>query len=462
MRNILAIARLAFWEGVRMRIILLFVIVLVFLLLRLPFTVRGDETVAGQLQTFLSYSLGAVGLLLGLATVFLSCSTLSNEIKNNSIQMVVTKPVTRFEILAGKWLGVNVLIFLLLLLCGTTIYTFAVLIKNRPVAFARDEVNIRDVVWQARVAAKPKPARDLEAEAREWVTSQIKQGQVFSRGEQYAIEQRVQELKNDWRTIPPGHYEVYIFEDLIPPRRADAVIQVRYRARGRPMPMSEKLSIDFAFADPDTFQQIGAWHQTRESTIDLHQFLAHGQGVIKDGRTALVIANPGPPANRVSIYLEQDDWLEMLYNIGTFEENYVKTLLIMAARLALLSALGLLFSVFVSFPVACFCVLTFYVICIGMPFWMESIGGNMEVYHVAIDPYGRFGPAFRALLVPFLKLAFPDFSYYNGTHHLIMGEYISLRLLLQTLGHTVVYGFLLLFLPGWLVFKTREIAEITV
>ena len=46
-----------------------FVIVLVFMLLRLPFTVRGDETVAGQLQTFLSYSLGAVGTLLGLASV---------------------------------------------------------------------------------------------------------------------------------------------------------------------------------------------------------------------------------------------------------------------------------------------------------------------------------------------------------------------------------------------------------
>ena len=40
-----------------------------------------------------------------------------------------------------------------------------------------------------------------------------------------------------------------------------------------------------------------------------------------------MIANPGPPDNRVSVYLEQEDWLEMLYNIGTFEENYVKTLL---------------------------------------------------------------------------------------------------------------------------------------
>ena len=112
--------------------------------------------------------------------------------------------------------------------------------------------------WFGRLAWPPNPSRPATwtAEAREWVTSQIKQGQVFSRGEQYAIEQRIQELEKDWRTIPPGHYEVYLFEGLIPPRRADAVIQVRYRARGQPMPLSEMLSIDFAFADPDTFQQI--------------------------------------------------------------------------------------------------------------------------------------------------------------------------------------------------------------
>ena len=149
MRNVLAIARLTFREGVRMRIVLVFVILLAFIMLWLPFTVRGDQTVTGQLQTFLSYSLGAVGLLLGLATVFLSCSTLTAEFRSMTLHLVLTKPVSRFEVLAGKWLGINALMLLLLGLSGATIYGFAVLIKNRPANFERDKLNVRDVVWQA-------------------------------------------------------------------------------------------------------------------------------------------------------------------------------------------------------------------------------------------------------------------------------------------------------------------------
>ncbi len=52
--RVAAIARLTFWEGVRMRIVLVFVLVLVFILLRLPFSLKGDETLAGRLQTFIS------------------------------------------------------------------------------------------------------------------------------------------------------------------------------------------------------------------------------------------------------------------------------------------------------------------------------------------------------------------------------------------------------------------------
>ena len=401
-----------------------------------------------------------------LATVFLSCATLGNEFRSQSLHLVVTKPVSRVQILAGKWLGINALMGLLLVLCGLTVYAFAVFIKNRPVAFDRDRLSVRDVVWRARVAAKPVPLRDLEKEAREWVISQEKQGQVFARGPQDAMRQRMAELENDWRTIGPGEYEVYIFKNLIPPREADAAIQVRYRARGNPMPVDEMLSISFAFADPELLPEVvpmGAWHQTRERALDLHQFLAHGQGVIRNGQAVLIAYNPLPPgSSRIKVYFEQDDWMELLYTIGTFEENYLKTLVMIGARLALLSAVGLLFSVFVSFPVACFCVLTFYVICLGMPFWMESIGANLELRTDEIDPYGRFGPAVRAVLVPLLKFAFPNFAQYDGTDALIAGEYIRGTLLAKALVHTFVYGVVLLFLPGWWIFKTREVAEVVV
>ncbi len=461
MKNILAIARLTFREGVRMRIVLVFVLLLVIIMLWLPFTVRGDETVAGQLQTFLSYSLGAVGLLLGLAAVFLSCSSLTSEFRSMTLHMVLTKPVSRFEVLAGKWVGINALMLLLLALSGATIYGFAVLIKNRP-SFARDKLNVRDVVWQARVAARPKLPAEFEKQAREWVESEERQGHEFSRGREFAVAQRIKELETEWRKIAPARAQIYEFEGLIAPRDPQAVIQVRYRGRGQPMPLDEMLAIDFAFADPETKVQMGAVHSTRERTNAWHQFLAHGQGVIKNGKAALLVGNPLPPDARVSVYFDQDQWLQLLYNIGTFEESYLKTLVLIAGRLAILSAVGLFFSVFTSFPVACFCVLTFYLICLGMPFWLEATGANMEYRVESIDPYGKFGPAVRLALVPLMKFAFPNFPEYSGTEHLIGGEYIPTALVLKALLHTALYGAVLLFVPGWIVFQRREVAEVVV
>ena len=184
--------------------------------------------------------------------------------------------------------------------------------------------------------------------------------------------------------------------------------------------------------------------------------------MIKNGRAVLLVGNPLPPDGRLSVLFDQDQWLELLYQIGSFEENYLKVLLLIVGRLAILSAVGLLFSVFVSFPVACFCVLTFYVICLGMPFWLEAVGANMEVPLASIDPYGRFGPLVRLLLVPFMTFAFPNFAAYSGTDQLIEGEYISTALVAKAMVHTAVYGAVLLFLPGWVVFQRREVADVVV
>ena len=475
MRNILAIARLTISEGVRMRLVLVFAVVLVFIMLRLPFTLQGDDTLTGRLQTFLSYSLSAVSLLLGLSCVFLSCATLTNEIKNCSIHLVVTKPVSRFQILAGKWLGVNVLMTVLVLLCGLTIYGFARFIKSGPAANERDKISIRDVVWRGRVAAAPTPPGDLLERAREWVKSQIKQGQDYARGEQYAVVEKLKDLQNDWRTLGPGDQRVYRFDNLVPPRSADAAIQVRYRARGVGLGLDELVRMRFVFVDPDNGEPLGgeafvdpdtgqylAGFAAEARSQDRHQFLVRGQSVIKEGRTALLVTNLPRVEAQPVIHFDSDDGLEILYNVGTFEENYVKTLLIIIGRLAFLSAVGLTFGVFVSFPVACLCACTFYVVCMGMPFWLESIGANMEVRLVSIDPYGHLGPAIRFVLVPLLKFAFPNFALYDGARHLIDGEFIRAGLLCKALLHTLIYGGVLLFVPGWLVFRSREIAEVTV
>ncbi|MBU0640553.1 MAG: hypothetical protein KKB50_16955 [Planctomycetes bacterium] len=462
MSRVLAIARLAFWEGIRMRIVLVFIIVLVFVVLRLPFALHGDETLAGRLQTFLAYSLGALSLFLSLATVFLSCATLANEIKSNSIHMVVTKPVSRFEILLGKWIGVNLLNILLVVLCGLTIYGLANFIRSRPEQFRRDRVKVNEVVWTARAAATPVPP-DFEALAREHVEQRIANGAIAPEQKLPAIAERIKEERNLWLTVKPQTYNLYEFENLVPPKRADEVIQVRFKARGIPTPPNEILHVLWEFIDPETKSTLmrrGPF-LTKERSGDMHQFLANAEPVIKNGKAALLVANPANPASRVTLSFDNQDSLQLLYRVGGFEANFVKNLVLIVLRLSFLSAMGLLFSTFVSFPIACMCAFSTYLVGLGWNWWWESIGGNIVIRIDRIDPYGAWGPVIRFFLEPILYV-FPNFIRYDGTAQLVNGEYLSYTLLGQCVLQTLVFGGVLLLLGGWLIFRRREIAEVTV
>lgn len=455
MKRILAIARLTFWEGIRMRIVLVFIVVLVFVVLRLPFALRGDETLSGRLQTFLSYSLGALSVFLSLATVFLSCATLTKDIQECSLHLVVTKPVSRFQILLGKWVGVNILNVLLIILSGLVIYGFAVFIKSRPEQFMRDRLKLSDVVWTARAAAGP-TVPDFDGYARQHVEQLIDKGREFSQGKEVAIRQAATELLENWKRVEPRGWRRYEFEGLAPPESSETVYQVRFKAQSVPVGVNDQLRIRWVIIDPETNIPL-AMRDTDEQSSVRHQFLVRA-GVVKDGKAVIEVVNP--PANRrESIYFEGDDGLEILYKVGSFEMNFVKSLLLILFRLAFLSAVGLFFSTFVSFPVACFCVLTILMFCIGMPWWLESIGANMERPSVAVDPYGRFGPAVRLLLVPVLKILLPNFSTYDGVAQLIDGYAITNGLMCRSAAHTLIYGVVLLVLPGWLIFRSREIAE---
>lgn len=466
MKRVWAIAWLTFQEGIRMRIVLVFLIILGVAVLRLPFALKGDETLSGRLQTFLAYSLGALSVFLGLATAFLSCATLTNEIRTRSLHLVVTKPVTRFQILAGKWLGVNLLNVMMLLLSGATIYGFAVYIKNQPELFARDTMQLRDVIWTARSAAIPK-LPDFRKAAEEYVRQQLKNDPSSTTNVDAAVFENVKQQEEAFRRIRPGEQRIYEFENLTQPERADTVLQVRFRARGTPIPLDDILYIHWGLLDPDNGAMV-AQFVSRERMSERHQFLFRtGGALVQKGRAFLAVGNPIPPfdpTNQTAIYFEGSDSLQLLYKVGSFEMNYLKTLALILFRLAFISAVGLFFGTFTSFPVACFCTLSIYLFCLGIPWWLESIGANMPVESmtVKLDPYGRFGTVVRALLVPLLRFALPDFWAYDGVARLIDGFVIDTATMVWSAVHTLGYGLVLLAIPGWMIFRSREVAEVVV
>ena len=122
MHSLWAIARNTLSQAIRMKVAAVVIVLLAVLLPLMSVVMQGDGTLLGKLQTFVSYGLGLVSLLLCILTIAISTFTLSNDLKRKHLYLVVTKPVRRYEIVAGKLIGVLILNVLLLAMFGTIIY----------------------------------------------------------------------------------------------------------------------------------------------------------------------------------------------------------------------------------------------------------------------------------------------------------------------------------------------------
>jgi hypothetical protein len=120
----MAVARTVLDEAIRMKLALVFIVLLVLVLPILPFVLGGEEPLRYRVQSFLTYSLTATATLLSLMTIFLACRTLTREVEDKQLFTLAVKPISRTGFLFGKWLGIIVLNGVLLATAALAIYCF--------------------------------------------------------------------------------------------------------------------------------------------------------------------------------------------------------------------------------------------------------------------------------------------------------------------------------------------------
>ncbi len=132
------IARLTFFEAARRKILLAALVLgVVFLMVfgigfhyimrNLESSFQGNLLELNEIRNFLLMAgLYVVNFLTVMMTVLTSVDTLSGEINSGTIQTLVSKPVHRWEILMGKWLGFAGMIslYLLLMVGGVMAYIY--------------------------------------------------------------------------------------------------------------------------------------------------------------------------------------------------------------------------------------------------------------------------------------------------------------------------------------------------
>ena len=137
-RRTRAISRLTWRAAFRFRFFWVMAILLLVSVVGLPMMIKGDGTAEGLTQILITYTLSMVFFLLGAGTLWLSAGTMARDIEDSQMQMIATKPIARWQIWMGKWIGIMALNVTLLAIVGAAVFG---VVEYRAHRLSKEEYN---------------------------------------------------------------------------------------------------------------------------------------------------------------------------------------------------------------------------------------------------------------------------------------------------------------------------------
>ena len=338
MKPIYAIAKLTVKSAFRFKIVALLAVFLVLAVSALPLLLKDDGTARGFVQILLTYSLGLTVTTLALSTLWLSCSLLAKDIEDCRIQMLVVKPVSRWKIWFGKWLGVMTINALLLAIAGGVILG---LLQYRSAKLNEKQKHVlQNEIFVARGSAKEAPV-DLTQDVENIFQQKMTEGSTQGEVDKAQLKKQIREmLKYQYQLVPEGHMRVW----NIPLGMA------ANKLKDKPLYLKTKfiaMSHTSTFEDTRSFPmmwEVGpmnspqSWRTVIMMTPNVSQEIEVPPNLIDEkGFVQVRFIND----QNDTFFFDMNDGLEILYRQGGFFINYVKGLSILFCWLGLLAAVGL-------------------------------------------------------------------------------------------------------------------------
>ncbi len=425
---ITTIARNVLAEAIRMKISLVFILLLALMLSIMPIMLNADQPLRYRVQGFLQWSTGMSFWLIALLVVFFSAATVSYEQREKVIWQTMTKPVAAWQYILGKWLGVTLLSGMLLAVAGLGTFQFTEYLRSQtalgevaPYQASEGRVMTEDrMILETQVLASRKSVNPvlpfhpndsqfdaaLEAEiAKERLlqtdfnpTASMKAGMRMKLFE---------EAVSDYRSIDPRYegYATFSFRGLQEAKKLGKPLTLRYKINAEGNRPDIFYALTFVFEDgaifPRTQTGLGFSHTfTVDSALinnqgELNMQIYNGELGLDSDESFMLRPNPGtmtiPP-----------DGLEISYQVGTYAGNFARIMAVLWVKLAMLAMIAVWASSFASFPVAC--LMSISVFLIGesagfvqsaLPAWKmdtESVVGVVRtgIYHFADTISGFF------------------------------------------------------------------------
>ncbi len=347
MHKILAICALTIRAAVRYRLLAVVSVLLMAGVVGLPLVIRDDGTARGFAQIVLAYTLSVTTGLLGFVTLWMACGTLAREISEAQIQMVAVKPISRWQIWIGKWLGLMTINAALLTLAGVAIFF---LMNYRANHLPADQQAIlKNEVLVARASIK-EPIPDYKADAMRYLQDRYKQSPPPPGTDLKAVEKMaIERIKSEYQIVAPGYMRQWNIDLGL----------ARHFLGDQPLFIRTKFNVAETNASGN---YLGLWeigpadspnpYRERMNLSDntFHEFVIPPKLFDDKGMLTIRFIN----RNDTAVLFTLEEGLEVLYKDGGFGLNFARGIGILFCWLAFLAALGLAASSMLSFPVAAF------------------------------------------------------------------------------------------------------------
>jgi hypothetical protein len=401
-QRILAIAWLTWKAAVRFKLFLVIATLLILAVVGLPLVIKDDGSAQGFTQIILTYTLSTITALLGLSTLWLSCGTLARDIEECQIQVVATKPVGRWQIWLGKWLGIVSLNAALLAISGACVFGLLQWRASKlPAAVQR---TLRAEILVARGSAKEAShAAEIEAMTDQIFKDKVKSAAVESKEDLIELRKQIREsLRADSQVVLPSYIRTWKIDLGFAKRQlAGKPLQLRVKFNSAQKSASGTFDAFWRVGDPPKTKY---WQNDEPMSLapdTFYEFPIPADLFDDNGVLTISFLN----RNNTALVFAPEEGMEVLYPEGGFALNFARGLGIIFCWMALLAALGLAAASVLSFPVATFFALAMLLVVFSSGTLAETVEsgsvatGNAEkgiAGHSIAD--GVLIPAFKGVL----------------------------------------------------------------
>jgi len=347
MNKIAAIVGLTWKAAFRYRLFWILSALLAAAVLGLPMLLKDDGTAQGMVQILLTYTLSATATLLGFATLWISCGTLARDVEECQVQMVAVKPIARWQIWLGKWLGLLSLNAALLALAGGSIFLMLHWRAGR--LPAGEQKILHEQIFVSRSSAR-EPLPDFKQAVERYMKQTIKNPSAMDPSDLQEIRlQLTAQFETNYTVLPAGTWRPWGIDlHALKDQLRDQPLQLRIKFHTASNRGEETFPTIWKVGPTNSPKQL----EMEESfPADSFQEFTIPPNMLDDkGRLWIEVANP----NSMDLIFPLEDGMELLYPESTFGINFIRGLAIIFCWLALLASVGLAAASFLSFPVAAF------------------------------------------------------------------------------------------------------------